>query len=143
MGDDFPVITAKKSSDIVYYDGHVLGPWLTCPGTVEIWDQTIGCPECMEELWTGRTREDDFHARHPFILDDCHDDGDAHWADDAFNPDIPLGGWRFPSFPPAWHDVGHSWPRWSPDEHRRVTEHAPRAVDRSAHDAGDEDGEAW
>lgn len=130
----------KKNNELVTYVGHVLHPHVTCPGTVEVWDQTIGCPECHKELWTGKTREDEFYAEHPFILTDAHDDGDES-ADawDTVGGYIPLGGWRFPSFPPAWHGIGYGWPgeiarAW----HGWTTEHVFPVDTWSNHDPGDE-----
>lgn len=73
----------------------------TCTGNVEIWDQTVGCPTCGEELWnypgidelgiTVEEYEERFYARHPFMFDDGHDDGD----EDA-------GAWAPPEPPDVW-----------------------------------------
>lgn len=105
---------AKRSDELVTYYGHVLGPHITCTGNVEIWDQALGCPTCGEETWTGKTSDDDFHAHHPFMFEEPHDPGDEDpdaWGYDAVVPAIPFGGWRFPSYPPAWFSVkGFSWP---------------------------------
>lgn len=135
------MIRAKKHDELVTYVGHVIHPHITCTGTVEIWDQTIGCPECQKELWTGDTREDEFHAEHPFIFEDCHDDGDSHWAEDAFRPDIPLGGWRLPWLAPQWHNAGYYMPGASDYLQRAkdgtITEHVFPADMWSNHDPGD------
>lgn len=75
-----------------------------CSGCVEIWDQTVGCPECGQNLWYLPSGPDKwpvgdeencpvrpwmrdngnpydpyfrvFQIRHPFQFDDCHDPGD-------------------------------------------------------------------
>ena len=77
-----------------------------CGGNVEVWDQTIGCPECGMNIWHLPDREkwptwamdnaptdnhwsrddDDFNPYavfvdlftkiHPFQFDDAHDPGD-------------------------------------------------------------------
>lgn len=70
-----------------------------CGGNVEIWDQTIGCPECGQELWnypgmkelgiTTQEYEDRFYLMHPFILEDAHDPGDEDKIKDAG----PIGGY--------------------------------------------------
>lgn len=77
-----------------------------CGGSVEIWDQTVGCPECGEELWSypGRDElgltvaqyEERFWRRHPFSFLEAHDDGDE--SPDAWDQEEPVGGWQ------AWVD---------------------------------------
>lgn len=86
------------------------GDWRTapelCAGTVEVWDQTVGCPECHMNLWHlpdqiyklphwapasvvdalrairegGEWSYDPFfelfNMAHPFQFDDCQDPGD-------------------------------------------------------------------
>lgn len=78
----------------------------SCGGNVEVWDQTVGCPECGMNIWylpepdqwpawagPGPTKDhwrrdradhnpytifvDLFYRIHPFQFDDCHDPGDA------------------------------------------------------------------
>lgn len=79
-----------------------------CGGNVEVWDQTIGCPECGMNLWYlpkhgqwpagwnqipeppkdwwknhGKTNPYEPYDQlmrkiHPFQFSDAHDDGDAH-----------------------------------------------------------------
>ena len=71
-----------------------------CDGNLEIWDQTVGCPACGEELWNypgikelGLTVEDyevRFWNRHPFAFSNCHDNGDEDPA--AWNEETPIGG---------------------------------------------------
>lgn len=57
-----------------------------CSGNVEIWDQTVGCPECQKELWNYpgirsdmsiEQYEEIFFLEHPFMFDAAHDDGDC------------------------------------------------------------------
>lgn len=131
---------AKTNNELVTYVGHVLHPHKTCPGNVEVWDQTLGCPECGKELWTGKTREDEFYAEHPFMFDDCHDEGDGAWRWPVDDRELPVGGWRFPSYPPSWHNIGYSWPsgvRWPRDDDP-PTEHVFPVDTWSNHDPGDE-----
>lgn len=135
---------AKKNDELVTYVGHVLHPHTTCPGNVEVWDQTLGCPECGKELWTGQTREDEFYAEHPFMFDECHDPGDEHgeWTYATFHPEIPLGGWRTPERAPVWHGAGYYMP--CAGEYIRArdegitTEHVFPVDTWSNHDPGDE-----
>ena len=71
-----------------------------CSGNVEIWDQTVGCPECGKELWnhpgmkeaglTTEQYEDLFFKEHPFMFYDAHDDGDA---DRSSDDEVPIGGY--------------------------------------------------
>lgn len=136
----------KKSNELVTYVGHVLHPHITCPGPVQVWDQTLGCDACGKELWTGKTREDEFYAEHPFIFEDCHDPGDSEaWTHEEYSPSIPFGSWRFPSYPPLWHGyVGYSWPgelaRKYAEDYRSgyQTEHVFPVDTWSNHDPGDE-----
>lgn len=127
---------AKKNNELVTYVGHVLYPHVTCPGVIEVWDQTIGCPECGKELWTGETREDVFYAEHPFMFDDCHDDGDAEGWD--AHPDIPVGGWRSPHLAPTWHNTGYYMSCASEYLRDQSTEHVFPVDTWSNHDPGDE-----
>lgn len=87
-----------------------------CTGTVEVWDQTIGCPECMDELWNypymkvlGLTDVKDYERRfaaiHPFMFEDAHDDGDENDAPDEPYPGEALAcsyGYRY----------GCDWAKW-------------------------------
>jgi hypothetical protein len=76
-------------------------PASTCTGNVAIWDQTVGCPECGEELWnypgidelglTIEAYEARFWQRHPFSFRKCHDGGDEDAA--AWKEERPIGGW--------------------------------------------------
>lgn len=69
----------------------------TCGGNVEVWDQTLGCSECGEELWnypgidqlglTVEQYEERFFERHPHMFTDCHDHGDE---DPHAHEDEPL-----------------------------------------------------
>lgn len=120
------MFTPKKTGQLETYFDNFLGPHIICGGNVEVWDQTLGCPECRKELWSGRTSEDAFYAEHPFIFDNAHDDGDAmEWSIEAYSPDPPFGGWREPSYPPQWHydPPLFSWPSGS-----RAWEHNPPPI---------------
>lgn len=97
------MIRYRAPSDLIVYDGHVIAPYPPCGGCVEVWDQTLGCPECGRELWTGQTSEDEFFAMHPFMFEQCHDPGDEDPMEWRTLPGMPLGGWRLPSHPPIWH----------------------------------------
>lgn len=90
------------------------GPAKVCGGSVEVWDQTIGCPECGWQLWewtmwAGDVCMDEacrlFDEAHPLQFNDGHDPGDEDRPDDWVSPDPPYGGWRLPSHAPAWHAV--------------------------------------
>lgn len=89
-----------------------------CSGNVEVWDMTIGCPECNWQLWdwdrwAGDVCLDEatrrFEAAHPFAFDDCHDHGDedpgiwTRYFHSEGEFDTPPGGWRFPNNTPPWH----------------------------------------
>lgn len=110
---------AYKKGDLIMYAGHVIAPWRQCEGTVEIWDQTVGCPECQQELWTGKTSEDEFNTIHLWQFTDCHDHGDEDaraWRYDESGP--PVGGWRSPSEVPAFHP-GSYWGKYVEDRRKR------------------------
>lgn len=139
------MINARKNDDMIYCVGPVIGPLEVCGGNVEIWDQTVGCPECGQELWTGKTDEAEFDARHPFVFDACHDDGDGEYDFEWARHLPPLGGWRFQWYTPMWHPDASGLPRHMkfPAFDRTPTQHEPLVTDRAGHDGGDEDDDAW
>lgn len=96
----------SATMDKVMWEGDWSSLSLTvCGGLVEVWDQTIGCVECGQNLWylpngvnqwpigdeencppngswyrgSSSLYDPYFRVmtiRHPFIFDDCHDPGD-------------------------------------------------------------------
>lgn len=94
-----------RSGDLLIYVGHVIAPYPACGGVVEVWDQTLGCRECGRNLWDGDTEDYDFYTMHLSVFHDGHDAGDEDPATDHYDLYglMPLGGWRFPSYPPFWH----------------------------------------
>lgn len=134
------MITAKKNGQLDTYFGHFLGPYIVCGGNVEVWDQTLGCPECGKELWTGKTSVLEFDAEHPFMFCDAHDDGDeCEWADDS--NDAPLGGWRYPHYTPQWWSGARPYqfmPWFRVGDEYPATEHVLPDDMRTNHDPGDE-----
>lgn len=145
------MMTTKKNGQLDTYFGHFLGPHVVCSGNVEVWDQTLGCPECGKELWTGKTSVLEFEAEHPFMFDEAHDDGDeCPWADvtDVCNSSSPVGGWRYPWYKPLWWEgtKPYDWmvhpehyTRFHSNTHFDVfTEHAFPEDMHTNHDPGDE-----
>lgn len=90
-------------------------PVEVCAGRVEVWDQTVGCPECNWQLWDWREWAGEvcfdealrrFELAHPLQFEEGHDHGDEdedhRTGDRHFHPELVFGGWRFPSFKPYW-----------------------------------------
>lgn len=97
MVDLLPASERGEDYDAICWYGDWRHLPQTCGGNVEVWDQTVGCPECGMNLWylpgPGQWPEWDeepgeedrfdrccdlFERLHPFGFKNCHDYGDAH-----------------------------------------------------------------